>query len=210
MVMIIFLQTSDIATRADRVCRQTNEFRWLRRTKRESYAFHRRVAVGGGSHGGKQLGVHVPMVKKPCSKDPDVSSLMVSTMSLPAMFSYSSKMALNCGNERVARTELKVDSSVPHWPSPGDIKKKKNAPKRCRRRTREETCIIILWNRGKTIKYWKSQLVNAPASIKAWASATAALRSTSTSSSRLAWNDTFYNITQIYTVYLLTYTLYNV
>lgn len=72
--------------------------------------------------------VHVPMVKKPCSNDPDVSSLMVSTMSLPARFSYSSKMALSCGNERVARTELNVDSSVPHCASPGDQTEKKKSP----------------------------------------------------------------------------------
>lgn len=38
----------------------------------------------------------------------------------------------------------------------------------------------------------QNQTVNTPASIKDWASATAASRSTSTSSSRLAWNDTFY------------------
>lgn len=62
--------------------------------------------------------IYSPMVKKPCDKSPEVSFLMVSTMSLPARFAYSSKMALNCGYERVAKIELKVDSSVPHWASP--------------------------------------------------------------------------------------------
>lgn len=58
------------------------------------------------------------MAKNPFSTLPLNSRLTASSMSCPARASYSKNTWRNCWYERLTKTMLKTDSSVPHCPSP--------------------------------------------------------------------------------------------
>lgn len=64
----------------------------------------------------------IPIAKNPFSTGPLNSRLIASSISWPAMFSYSWNIWRSCWYERVTKIELKTDSSVPHCPSPASCK----------------------------------------------------------------------------------------
>ena len=70
--------------------------------------------------------ITVPMARYPSCKTPLVSLLTASSMSRSVSWLYALNVARSWAALRSHNTMLKVDSSVPSWPSPAYVRTKKN------------------------------------------------------------------------------------